>query len=175
VPTSAEEVRLEMVCPRGATSRVIDAARRVHPYQEPLIVVGEAAIDRGVARLGRLCPLPEAITLGDFAFRVGKAFSVRPRVWGGTQTPVTLVATASGSGGSLVAAAVAAGADVLLTGEVRYHEALDALAAGVAVVEAGHDVTEWPHVRVMADVLCREEALAGGVVADQPVRRWWTP
>jgi dinuclear metal center YbgI/SA1388 family protein len=173
--TSAEEVRLEMVCPPGNTSRVIDAARRAHPYEEPLIVVGEASIDRGVARLGRLCALPEPTTLGEFATRVSSALGVRPKVWGGTQAPVTLVATSSGSGGSVVDAAIAAGASVLLTGEVRYHVALDALAAGLAVIEAGHDVTEWPHVRVLADTLLREESLADCVVADQPVRRWWTP
>jgi putative NIF3 family GTP cyclohydrolase 1 type 2 len=63
---------------------------------------------------------------------------------------------------------------VLLTGELRYHVALEALASGLSVIEAGHDVTEWPHVPVLAAALRSHPALAGRVVADEPRSSWWT-
>lgn len=173
--SSAEEVRLEMVCPPSAVSAVVAAARRVHPYEEPLIVVGEVGIDRGVARLGRLSALERPETLRAFATRVAEAFAITPRVWGDPETQVTSVATCSGSGGSVVEAAVAGKASVLLTGEVRYHQALEALADGLAVVEAGHDVTEWPLVGVLAGALRETPGMADRVVADAAMQRWWTP
>lgn len=172
--SSAEEMRLEMVCAPADVPAVVSAARSAHPYEEPLIVVGDVAIDRGAARLGRLCALPERSSLADFAAHVAAGLSVTPRVWGDPGAPVTLVAVASGSGKSLVGAAVAAGASVLLTGEVGYHVALDALAAGLAVVEAGHDATEWPLVEVLAEALRSHPALADRVIVDVPVMRWWT-
>ena len=58
-------------------------------------------------------------------------------------------AVCGGSGGDLWKAAQAAGADVFLTGEVRYHTAQDAADAGFCLVEVGHDVSE----RVVLDRL----------------------
>jgi dinuclear metal center YbgI/SA1388 family protein len=173
--SSAEEVRIEMVCEPSAAGGVVAAARSAHPYEEPLVVVADAGIDRGEARLGRLCSLDDPVSLRVFADMIALELSVVPRVWGDPESLVTLVATLSGSGGSAIGEAVAAGASVLLTGEVRYHTALEALSAGLTVIEAGHDVTEWPHVPVLATALRAHPALAGRVVADEPTQRWWTP
>lgn len=175
VRSFSQEVMLEMVCPPSAVSAVVAAARAAHRYEEPLIVVTDAAIDRGAARLGRVCDLPEPLSLRALATRVADAFSIVPRVWGDPDATLDRVATVSGGGGSLLSDAVAAGAGVLVTGEVRYHTALEALEAGVAVIEAGHDVTEWPHVPVLAAVLRRHPSLAERVSADEPTQRWWTP
>ena len=52
-----------------------------------------------------------------------------------------------------------AGADVLVTGDVKYHEAQDALAAGIAIIDAGHFATEQPVVKCVASYLkqCSEQ------------------
>lgn len=175
VRANAAETRLEMVCDARRVSDVLAAARSAHPYEEPLIVVSEVRIDRGAARLGRLCLLSEPTTLELFAADVATRLGCTPTVWGERSREITLVATNSGSGGAMLGEAIDAGASVLLTGEVRYHVALEALAAGIAVIEAGHDVTEWPHVAVMAEGLCSASGLSGLVTADAPVARWWTP
>ena len=52
------------------------------------------------------------------------------------------VAVSSGSGGSNVYAAKAEGADVLLAGEIKHHEILDANSMGLAIIDAGHFKTE---------------------------------
>jgi dinuclear metal center YbgI/SA1388 family protein len=174
-PSTAEEARLEVVCSPRQTDAVVAAARTANPYEEPLIVVADAGIDRGAARLGRVSDLREPLTLRAFAEAVGAHLDVVPRVWGDPEAPVSRVASASGSGRSLVDAATAAGASVLLTGEVGYHVALGAAAAGLAIVEAGHDATEWPLVAVLAQALRSVEGLGDRVVAGEPAQRWWTP
>ncbi len=173
--SSAEELRVEMVCDPGSAAAVTSAARGAHPYEQPLIVVADADIDRGVARLGRVSDLPQPATLRDVAERVADALAVVPRVWGDPDAPVVTVGTVSGGGGSLVPDALAAGVSVLVTGEVRYHTALEALEGGLAIVEAGHDVTEWPHVPVLARALRSLPGLAERVAAEEPAQRWWTP
>jgi dinuclear metal center YbgI/SA1388 family protein len=175
VRENVSEARVEIVCDARRVPAVLDAARAAHPYEEPLIFVQDATIDRGAARLGRLCELSKPATLRDFAAEVGGRLGCTPTVWGDPAREVTLVATNSGSGGAILPDAIRAGASVLLTGEVRYHVALEAVAAGIAVIEAGHDVTEWPHVAVMASGLRTVPAAAGLVIADEPVVRWWTP
>lgn len=174
--SSAEELRVEMVCPPDSAAAVAAAALGAHPYEEPLVLTSETAIARGAARLGRLCPLPEGCTLGRLAALVAERLHVTPRVWGDAEAVIAAAATATGSGRSLIGDAIAAGAGVLVTGEVRYHDATDALERGLAIIEAGHDATEWPLVPVLASAVRSTPGLVEeSVVVDEPTVRWWTP
>lgn len=174
-PRTAEEVRIEVVCAPEFADHVTDATRAAHPYEEPVILRHDALIERGSARMGRLCEAAPGTSVGSLATAIGRTLAVRPRVWGRADRGVRRLATAPGSGRSLVAAALEAGADALVTGELRYHDALDATAAGLAVVEAGHDATEWPMVPVLAEMARRAEGLPGSrVFVDAARTGWWT-
>jgi putative NIF3 family GTP cyclohydrolase 1 type 2 len=176
VPQRADEVRLEVVAPRDHARAVSAAVRSVHPYEEPVILAIDGELSLGAARMGRLCEAPRGATLASLATQAAERFGITPRVWGRADTPVRLVATAPGSGRGLVADALAAGADVMLTGELRYHDSLDALASGLAVIECGHDATEWPYVRLLADLARGIHGVdRSTVVAEKPVIEWWTP
>lgn len=69
--------------------------------------------------------------------------------------PINTLAVLGGSGDHLIEAALAAGADALLTGEAGHHDALDAKRLGLSLVVAGHYATEFPVVPVLADKLAR--------------------
>lgn len=69
--------------------------------------------------------------------------------------PISTLAMVGGSGGDFLAAAAAAGADALLTGEAKHHEALEARRLGVSLIAAGHYATEFPIVPVLADKLAK--------------------
>ncbi|HEY5517215.1 MAG TPA: Nif3-like dinuclear metal center hexameric protein [Coriobacteriia bacterium] len=115
--------------------------------------------DDGTPLAGRLCEPGEARTLGALATLVGARLGVGTRVWGEPSSTVTLVGLAPGSGRSLVDFALAAGADALVTGELRYHVAHDALQRGLCVIEAGHDATEWPLTGALARIVERAPGL----------------
>jgi len=174
--SSATEARVEMVAPPAQAGAVMAAARAAHPYEEPLIVLADATIARGPARMGRVGDVSEPTTLSTFAAEVAVTFGVTPRVWGPADTSVRRVATATGSAGSLVPAALRAGADVLVAGEVRYHDAQAACEAGLSIVEIGHDVSEWPLVPVLAEAVRATPGLEpASVLVDTPAIGWWTP
>lgn len=174
-PALVGEVRVEAVCRSGAGATVAAAVRAVHPYDEPVIMVVAGAIDRGAARMGRICRTERPRPLAEFAETVGDALGVRATVWGEPEARIERVATAPGSGRSLVPFAHAANVDALVTGELRYHEALEARASGLAVIEAGHDATEWPMVPVLAEIARRTGGLAAeSVHVDLPRVAWWT-
>jgi putative NIF3 family GTP cyclohydrolase 1 type 2 len=70
---------------------------------------------------------------------------------------VRTVAVCGGSGGSLVDPARAAGADVLLTSDLRHHPAAEAAeAGGPALLDVAHWATEWPWLPVAAEALRRD-------------------
>lgn len=169
----AAEVRLETVCAPGAVAAVCASARDAHPYEEPLIVVSAASVSRGAARMGRLCAAPEGSTVDSVARLVATGLGVSPRVWGEGGREVGVVACATGSGGSMVPHALTSGASALVCGELRYHDALDAVSRGLAVIEAGHDATEWPLVPALAEIVRTTPGLAAGSVhVDAPVIGW---
>ncbi len=63
-------------------------------------------------------------------------------VAGSLDREVTRAAVCAGSGGDLIGDALSAGAHLLLTGEVRHHDALRAVARGLVVVCTRHSVSE---------------------------------
>lgn len=167
------EVRLEMVVAPSRADAVLEAARAAHPYQEPLVTAVPATRARGAARLGRVCVWDGGATLGELAAHVGRTLGVSCRVWGDPARDVRRVAVANGSAGSLIGDARRS-ADTLIAGEVRYHDALAAVASGLAIIEAGHDATEWPIVRVLADAVRGCVPGSVSVIEELPAIGWWT-
>lgn len=105
----------------------------------------------GLQKLGRgddgfltFAELPDAVSLQDFVKHVSSTLSVQGIHWAGAERLVKKVAVCSGAGGGeMIAAARQWGADVYLTGELKYHEMLDAADSGFAVIAAGHYETEY--------------------------------
>lgn len=111
---------------------------------------------------GQVCELDEApMTLDELARRCLAVFGRTPRVWGDPATELHTVATWTGSCGNATELCLDQGVDAIVCGEVKYHAALDASQQGLCVVDLGHDVSELPFTRVLADA-CVE----GGVSSD---------
>lgn len=159
---AAREMRLEAVLPREAARRAVEKMRKAHPYQEvayDLIPLANPRPDVGLGRIGRL---PEALTLGDFAERVKKTLAASSlRLVGDPDRKVAKIALCGGSGASLLAEAARQGADVLVTGDVKYHEARSAESQGLALIDAGHFATERLMVAELAAALGREAERRG--------------
>lgn len=64
------------------------------------------------------------------------------RMVGSADALVQRIAVCSGSGASLIHEAIDCGADALLTGDVKYHQAMEAQGLGMALIDAGHFATE---------------------------------
>ncbi len=151
------ETRVEMVAPRTARRAVLGALLAAHPYEEPAYDVFEMAALPGPRGLGRVGELPEARTLADFTRTAARALPAT--VWGvraagDPQRTVRRVAVCGGSGGELAEAAARAGADVLLTADLRHHPTSEAVeeagAGGIGLLDAAHWATEAPWLATAA-------------------------
>lgn len=113
---------------------------------------------RPFADLGRVGELPGEETLEGLAGRLKTEFSIsHVGVVGGAGRRIKRVAVCGGSGGSLVRDAAENGADLLITGDVKYHAARDAEAYGISVIDIGHFASESLVLPVMASLV--KEAL----------------
>lgn len=137
------EQRLELLLKHEQLPKAIKALMAVHPYEEPAYDC-YPLLNEGPARgLGRIGSLSSAIELISFCELVREHLACRSvRLVGDPSREIRRVALCSGSGASVISDAVRAGADLLVTGDVKYHEARDAEACGLALIDAGHFATE---------------------------------
>lgn len=81
-------------------------------------------------------------TLSELAETASRTLGATPWLFGDPARSLTRVAVCGGAGGSLWRAAQEAGAQALLTGEVKHNEALDAAAFEFPILACGHEKTE---------------------------------
>lgn len=86
--------------------------------------------------------LDNEISNREFAEKVKRALNCKGLRYTLGEKRVKRVAICSGSGGDLAPLACENGADVLLTGEIKHHEILNANHLGIAVIDAGHFKSE---------------------------------
>jgi dinuclear metal center YbgI/SA1388 family protein len=159
------EWRLEVVCPERQIDAIIAAMRRAHSYEEPAFDVYPLRPQPPPLGDGRLGALPQSLPLRELAQRIRSNLCSGPvQIVGEPDHTVQRVAIVCGAGGELLGDAVRAKADVLLTGELRFHDYLAARTQGMALVLPGHYATErcgveelarrlqtqWPNLRVWA-------------------------
>ena len=143
-----KESRLEFLLARERVSAAVTALKGAHPYEEPAYDL-YPVLNRGAQfGLGRIGTLAEPTSAGEFARFVKERLSaVGVRLAGDPGRQVKKVALCGGSGASLLHEAARKGADLLVTGDVKYHEAREAESLGVALLDAGHFATEIPMVQ----------------------------
>jgi dinuclear metal center YbgI/SA1388 family protein len=92
--------------------------------------------------LGWISTLPMPITLAHFTAQVEQTLGRTPLVLGDADSELRRIAWCTGGAQSYFEAAIDAGADVFLTGEISEHNTHTAAESGVAFVSAGHHATE---------------------------------
>ena len=108
------------------------------------------------AWLGRIGTLPEPLSPEAFAAHVKSRLHAVSVKFAAAPRAIRTVALCSGSGADCLDAAISAGADALLTSEVKQHEYLAATAAGISIFDAGHFDTEDIVIEPLRDYLAKE-------------------
>jgi len=154
-----EELRLEVIAPRTQAAGVCRAIRSAHSYETPAIDVYPLESCPEGCGLGRIGPLPRAVSVRTLIGRIKAATGLkkllvaRPAAHTAGRKPPPVVTAACGAGacGALHRDAAAAGATFYLTGEMRHHDLLAATAAGLTVACLGHSNSE----RIALDSLAK--------------------
>lgn len=137
------EFRLESLVPRRALASVLDAVRRVHPYEEMAFDVYPLEPPLSPFGLGLRATLERPMTLRAWAAHVKRRLRLRSvRMVGDPRQRIRHVALATGACEFLVRDLAPPHIDCLVTGDVKYHLAVEARAKGLGVVDPGHWASE---------------------------------
>lgn len=140
---AVQEVRVEYLCERNCLDKAIQAMRASHPYEEPaydLYPLAPSLASEGEGRIGRLRNPSSAIDLARLCQQVFGARQVQ--LIGPIERMIQTVAIGCGAAGGWALDAKNKGADLFITGEMRYHEELEAYQAGISVILLGHHASE---------------------------------
>lgn len=149
-----EEFRVETIVPEKLLSKAVGEMLKVHPYEEAAYDIYETKNEGQVMGLGRIAELERETTLSMFADSVKTLLGVQNiRYAGDPNRRIKKVALLNGSGGKFISSARFAGADVLVTGDIQYHDTLDALEMGLCVIDAGHYATEKIMMKYITEFL----------------------
>jgi len=139
----AEETRLEVLLRKADLEPALAALRVSHPYEEPAYDLYPVLNTGKQEGLGRIGVLDQPISLEKFALRLRDEFSLDSvRFVGEKDRMLQRVAICGGSGASLLRESHRKGADVLVTGDVKYHDACEARSLALSLVDIGHFASE---------------------------------
>lgn len=158
-----QEVRVETVLTEDNEQQVIDAMLEAHPYEEVAYDIYPLELKGQTFGLGRIGRLEKSVSLETFATHVKQSYGLPAlRVVGNPQRTIRRVALMGGMGAKFMAEAVRERADVYITGDIDFHTAHDAFAAGIALIDPGHHVEHLvlqPMQARLADALAKTDSV----------------
>lgn len=118
-----EEVRIETILPSYKKGEVVRALLSAHPYEEPAFDLYPLENEWTQAGAGIVGELETPETELEFLKRIKKIFEVEcvkhNRLTG---REIQKVALCGGAGAFLIPQAIRSGADIFITGEIKYHD-----------------------------------------------------
>jgi hypothetical protein len=137
------EYRFETIVREENLKEVFSAIEKYHPYEEPAVDLFSLSNQKIKYGIGRIGFLEEEILLGEFLNKVKKSFELKQlRYVGDLNAGIRCIAVCSGSGADFIEIAAKKGADLLLTSDIKYHQAQYAEQLGIALADIGHYQTE---------------------------------
>jgi dinuclear metal center YbgI/SA1388 family protein len=160
--TRVAETRLEVQVPRTQAEELLRRLRSVHPYEEmayDLYPLQNRTPGVGIGRLG-MCDPPRSWDHFIHSLREATEAPVI-QAFGNIPERIERVAVCGGAGRSLIPAALSAGAQVFVTGEIGHHPAVEYSGADLALVGIGHYVSEKWILPVLGRQLTETAAARG--------------
>jgi dinuclear metal center YbgI/SA1388 family protein len=147
------ETRIETIFPGNLKPQIIKVLLRAHPYEEVAYDIFPVENEFIMAGSGMIGDLKEPADTLHFLNQVKTTFNCRilrhSRL---IHSIVNKVAVCGGSGSFLIQKAISAGADVFITGDIKYHQFFDAHDQIIAV-DIGHYESEQFTVELFYDIL----------------------
>lgn len=146
------EQRIETIFPKHIQHSLIQAMLAAHPYEEvayDIYPIENLNTERGAGLLGQIEPMEELDFLKKIKDRLGAGCLKHSRLTG---KKIQTVAICGGSGSFLIQSALAAKADIFITGDIKYHDFFD-VTDKLLLVDAGHFETEQFTIELFYELL----------------------
>lgn len=150
------ESRVEVILPAYLKSRIVRALLESHPYEEPaydLIPIANDYTQAGIGIVGNLSHPVSARQLLQQVKEQTQCSVVRHNTL--PDKMVQRIALCGGAGSSLIGAALAAKADVFITGEIGYHQFFG-YENQIVLAEIGHYESEQHTKDIFCEVITKK-------------------
>lgn len=152
-----EEYRLETIVPKSKAGSVVSAMLKAHPYEEVAYDMYPLKLKGKEYGLGKVGKLDGAVSVEEFIEKVKTNLEIDAlRLIGKPRGLIEKVAVFCGSFDDNISSALRHRADVLVTGDIKYHTAQDAVEAGICIIDAGHFATERIMIPALAEIIKRK-------------------
>ncbi len=145
-PGVREEViedRLEVIAARAKLKSAIVHMLKAHPYEEVAYDIIDLENNPGNLGMGMYGEFPKPVLMASLIPIIKKYFGNQNiQFIGKANQKISSVGFCNGSGASLLSDIIRKKIDLFITGDVKYHSAIDALRSGVNVVDVGHFESE---------------------------------
>jgi dinuclear metal center YbgI/SA1388 family protein len=151
-----KEIRFETVLFSHLKEKVIAALLAAHPYEEVAYDIYSLENENGETGLGCVGEFEQPVGESEFLKSVSEIFGaegIRYSLLTGKK--LKKIALCGGAGSSLLRDAIAAGADVFVTSDIKYHNFFDA-ENKILLVDAGHYETEKFATEVLKDLIIKK-------------------
>lgn len=139
-----KEDKVEVLIREDQLSEALSAMKSVHPYEAVAYDVVPLHVSITGDYLGRIGTYEEPAEGREWCEFVKALFGKSVVRFGGViKESIRKVAICTGSGAEFIKAAARQGADVYVTGDVKYHDMQLAKELGILVVDGGHFGTEY--------------------------------
>ncbi len=140
-----EESRLEVLVDEAYLPKVLHALKTAHPYEEVAYDVFENLYHQRTESIGRVGAVATPLSLEAWLLQVKESLGLAHLSYTGSlKRSVRKVALCGGSATAYLKDAKHAGADVYVTGDVKYHDAQLAEELDIALVDVSHFAGEQP-------------------------------
>jgi len=141
--TVAPETRIETILPISEVEAVVAALKKSHPYEEPAFDLSQLLAMPEGRGIGRVGAIPDGATVEMLVNKLKRDLNINHVLLAGpTDRVVSRAAVCAGSCGNLLDEAIKARVDLYVTGEMRHHDVLKAVQAGLSVVALLHSNSE---------------------------------
>ena len=137
-----DEIRLEIIFPSHLKSRVISALLNSHPYEEvayDIYKIENKINNIGAGIIGEMDVAEDELLFLKKVKKITSAEGIKHTDF--LKKKVKKIAICGGSGAFLINKAKSAGADVYITGDIKYHEFFDA-DNSILIADIGHYESE---------------------------------
>lgn len=150
------ETRIEVLFPEFLERKIIYAMKSAHPYEEVAYDIVPLTNNHPGIGSGLVGHLSEPVDINLFLEKLKTAFNVPVvRHTGITKQSIEKVAICGGAGSFLIPSALASGADVFVTADMKYHEFFDA-DGRILIADIGHYESEQFTVSLLQEFLAEK-------------------
>ena len=147
------EIRIEVIFPSFLQNKIIQALKKSHPYEEVAYYIHELENIQENVGSGLVGDLSEEISEKELLKSLKSGFHLSAiKHTPFLDKPVTKIAVCGGAGIFLLPNAIAAGAEVYITADIKYHEFFDA-DNRILLADIGHYESEQFTIELLTDFL----------------------